>query len=135
MATFKKGDIVFAENLFIKLTVVKQHNEDVECNNNGNLETHKDYELTLSERPGITASQVRQGTEKCFVYLKDPQSATNETIGCGKIYDYDDQTWLVDNNDNVFPAQEEITGEYTAYSKEGEIFAMSEDNVIDNEDV
>ena len=135
MATFKKGDIVFAEDIFIKLMVVKQHNDDVECNNNGNIETHKDFELTLLERPGIVASQVRQGKKICFVYLKDPQFVTNKAIGYGTIYDYDDQTWLVDSNDNVFPAQEEITGEYTAYSKEGEIFATSEDNVIDNEDV
>ena len=136
MAAFKKGDIVFAEDINSKMIVIESNDNQVVC---VPAITYKIDSLTLLERPGITASQVRLRNEKCEVHIfKTLEDNTEERIGYGKVYDiedFDDLSWIVDNKENVYVAQEQAEGEYRIFSNDGELSARSEDNVIDNEDV
>lgn len=136
MATFKKGDIVFAEDINSKMIVFESNGEKVVC---VPANTHDIDSLTLFKRPGISASQVSQGVARCEVHIfRTLEDYTIERIGYGKVYDiedFDDLSWIVDNKGNVYVAQEQEDGEYTIFSDNGDLFARSEDNVIDNEDV
>lgn len=136
MATFKKGDIVFAEDINSKMIVIESNDNQVVC---VPAITYNIDSLTLFKRPGISASQVSQGVARCEVHIcRTLEDNTDKRIGYGKVYDiedFDDLSWIVDNKGNVYVAQEQEDGEYTIFSANGDLFARSEDNVIDNEDV
>ena len=131
MAKFKKNDVVFADDVNSKMTVSNVNGHDVYCA--GLLEPFDEDDLTLFARSNITASQVKNGIESSFeVHLRKPLS--EKIIGYGKIYDYDEQLWLLDDKDNVYPARCDGENEYTAFSSSGDIFATSEENDIIRKD-
>ena len=136
MAMFKNGDIVFAEDINSKMIVIESNDNQVVC---VPAITYNIDSLTLFKRSGLTASQISQGVAKCEVHIfRTLEDNTDKKIGYGKVYDledFDDLSWIVDNKGNVYVAQEQEDGEYTIFSENGDLFARSEDNVIDNEDV
>lgn len=136
MAIFKKGDIVFAEDINSRMIVFESNDEKVVC---VPANTYDIDSLTLFKRPGISASQVSQGVARCEVHIfRTLEDFTIERIGYGKVYDtedFDDLSWIVDNKGNVYVAQEQEEGEYRIFSDNENLYARSEDNVIDDEDV
>lgn len=130
MARFKKNDIVFKDDIS-KMTVSNVNGHDVYCA--GLLEPFDEDDLTLFARPNITVSQVKNGVVSDFeVHLRNPLS--EKIIGRGRIYEYEEQYWLVDDKDNVYPARRDGENEYTAFSSSGDIFATSEENDIIRKD-
>lgn len=130
MARFKKNDIVFKDDIS-KMTVSNVNGHDVYCA--GLLEPFDEDDLTLFARPNITVSQVKNGVVSDFeVHLRNPLS--EKIIGRGRIYEYEEQYWLVDDKDNVYPARCDGENEYTAFSSSGDIFATSEENDIIRKD-
>lgn len=130
MAKFKKNDIVFKDDIS-KMTVSNVNGHDVYCD--GFLKPFDEDELTLFARPNITASQVKNGVVSDYeVHLSE--FLTDKIIGHGRIYEYEEQYWLVDDKDNVYPARRDGENEYTAFSSAGEIFATSEENNIIRKD-
>ncbi len=130
MARFKKNDIVFKGDIS-KMTVSNVNGHDVYCA--GLLEPFDEDDLTLFARPNITVSQVKNGVVSDFeVHLRNPLS--EKIIGRGRIYEYEEQYWLVDDKDNVYPARCDGENEYTAFSSSGDIFATSEENDIIRKD-
>lgn len=129
MATFKKGDIVFAENAESKMEVIRVNDDKVTCAPN---EVYNDAELTLFERPGITASIVeKEGImNPSEVHVKDQH--TRKTLGYGKIYDYDGQTWIVYRG--KLYAVQNFDGEYIVYKNEEPWIAVKEEDDIEQQE-
>lgn len=129
MATFKKGDIVFADNAESKMVVTQVNGDEVTCAPD---EVYNDTDLTLFERPGITASQVeREGVmEPSEVHVKDQHA--RENLGYGKIYDFDGQTWIVFRG-KVYPVQY-VGREYIVYKNEEPWIAVKEEDDIEQQD-
>lgn len=135
MATFKKGDIVFViEDGFQKRMKVKcVHEYDVDCEHNGSIETFDETDLTLFDRPGITANQVeKEGVlDPSEVHVKN--DLTGELLGFGKLYEFEDQLWIVFKG-NVYPA-EKIGEQYLVSNKAEEPWsAIKEEDDIDSQE-
>lgn len=131
MAKFKKNDVIFADDENSKMIVERVCDEKVYCA--GFLEPFDEDDLTLFARPNISASQVKNGAESDYeVHISEFLS--DKIIGHGRIYEYEEQYWLVDDKDNVYPARCDGKNEYTAFSSAGDIFATSEENDISKKD-
>lgn len=130
MAKFKKNDVVFKDDIS-KMTVIRVNGYNVYCK--GYLKPFDEDDLTLFARPNITASQVKKGVVSDFeVHLRNP--LLERIIGHGRIYEYEEQYWLVDEKDNVYPVRCDGQDEYTAFSDKGNIFVTSEENDIIKKD-
>ena len=129
MAAFKKGDIVFADNAEEKMVVTCVNGDEITCATNA---VYRDTDLTLFERPGITTSRVeKEGVMDSSEYhVKDLH--TRKTLGYGKIYEYDDQTWIVFRG-KVYPVQY-VGEEYTIYKNEEPWIAVNEEDEKDQQE-
>ena len=135
MAAFKKGDIVFViEDGFQKRMTVKcVHEYEVDCEYNGSIETFDETDLTLFDRPGIKASQVEEERVQDSSEVHVKNDLTGELLGYGKLYEYDDQLWIVFKG-NVYPA-EKLGEQDLVFNKEEEPWiAVIEEDEIDQQD-